>query len=301
VATQTDIDNTYGYLDELWRLSLGDGADITCPLYDGDFSKPLDQAQRDKHTYILTHLNVLPNTRFLDIGCGWGGLLRAARTAGALPTGLTLASCQHTFCQHQGLDVRLQDWRTASPDSLGQFHAIASVGAFEHFCSEEEFLAGHQPHVYRRFFQLCRSLLPKGHRLYLQTMLQGPKFPPRHTHSLRAPRGSDEYILACLRSFYPGSWLPENLAQIQDAASPLFTLLSHKNGRADYAHTMALWGRSLRRLTRPKLAALARILRAYPRRDPALLRKLETLLLDYNAEVFRRHLFDHERLVFQAI
>ena len=58
VATRLDIDNTYGYLDELWRLSLGDGADITCPLYDGDFSKSLDQAQRDKHHYILTNLNV---------------------------------------------------------------------------------------------------------------------------------------------------------------------------------------------------------------------------------------------------
>jgi cyclopropane-fatty-acyl-phospholipid synthase len=199
------------------------------------------------------------------------------------------------------LDVRLQDWRSASRESLGPFDAIASVGAFEHFCSEEEFLAGRQSEVYRRFFRLCRSLLPAGGRLYLQTMIWGKNRPPNAAARLDAPRGSDRYILACLRLFYPGSWLPENLGQIRDAAGGLFCLQSNKNGRADYAYTMAAWGAQLRRLNRPKVAAIARLLWRYPRRDPAFFRKAETLLFDYNAEVFRRHLFDHERLVFEAV
>lgn len=300
MATKRDIDDTYGYLDELWRLSLGDGADITCPLYEHDYSKTLDQAQAEKHRYILDQLNVRPGSRVMDIGCGWGGLLSEVRRAGGIGVGLTLASCQHAFCRRSGLDVRLEDWKAADPRNLGRFDAVASVGAFEHFCSEEEWKRGEQLDIYRRFFQFSRDLLSAGDRLYLQTMIWGKNRPPLESMRLDSPRGSDGYVLACLRMFYPGSWLPESLSQIREAASGLFRFCSSKNGREDYAYTMKLWGTRLRRPTLRKVAATARLWR-YPLRDPAFFRKIETLWFDYNAEVFQRCLFDHERIVFEAV
>jgi cyclopropane-fatty-acyl-phospholipid synthase len=48
MATQQDIEATYDYMDEIFRLSFGDHGDITCTLYNGDFSKTLEQAQDDK-------------------------------------------------------------------------------------------------------------------------------------------------------------------------------------------------------------------------------------------------------------
>jgi cyclopropane-fatty-acyl-phospholipid synthase len=47
MATRNEIEATYTYMDSLWRALLGDGADITCELFDGDYSKSLEQAQRD--------------------------------------------------------------------------------------------------------------------------------------------------------------------------------------------------------------------------------------------------------------
>jgi cyclopropane-fatty-acyl-phospholipid synthase len=57
-------------------------------------------------------------------------------------------------------------WRATRAETLGQFNGIACVGAFEHFCSEEEYIAGRQEMIYRDFFRLCTDLLPPSGRLF---------------------------------------------------------------------------------------------------------------------------------------
>ena len=71
MATQTEIADTYDYMDEIFRLSLGESADITGAMYNGDFSLTLEQAQKQKHEYILNGINFKPGDKVLDIGCGW--------------------------------------------------------------------------------------------------------------------------------------------------------------------------------------------------------------------------------------
>ena len=300
MATRRDIEQTYGYLDDLWRLTFGDAADITCPLYDGDFSKTLEQAQAAKHQYILNSINFRPGFRTLDVGCGWGGFLLTLRDRGGVGVGLTLASGQHRFCRRHGLDTRLEDWKHIVPASIGGFDAVVSVGAFEHFCSEEDWGDGLQLNVYKNFFKFCRALLRPTQRLYLQTMVWGTNRPAMRSIRVDAPRNSDAYILACLRLFYPGSWLPASLSQIEEAASGLFALRDHKNGREDYAFTMRQWSTRLRQMSVAKIFSLAKLL-PQALNDRAFFKKLETLYRDYNGEVFRRHLFDHERIVFEAL
>jgi cyclopropane-fatty-acyl-phospholipid synthase len=82
MSTQRQVDKTYNYIDEIWRLSLGSNADITCALYDGDYSKTLEEAQAAKHMYILKSIKFKPGVKILDIGCGWGPLLKAIHDAG---------------------------------------------------------------------------------------------------------------------------------------------------------------------------------------------------------------------------
>src|SRR5882672_9228048 len=79
MATREQIDETYNYMDEMWRLSFGNHPDISCAYFDGDFSKSLAQAQKDKHDFILDSLRVERSMRVLDVGCGWGPLLDAIR------------------------------------------------------------------------------------------------------------------------------------------------------------------------------------------------------------------------------
>lgn len=100
---------------------------------------PLDAAQEAKLDLICKKLALKPGERFLDIGCGWGGLiLWAAERYGANALGITLSGNQHAYVQEQiearGLkdrvDVRILDYRDVP--ELGAFDKIASVGMFEH-------------------------------------------------------------------------------------------------------------------------------------------------------------------------
>ena len=300
MATQQQIDDTYDYMDEIIRLSLGETPDITCAFYDGSFGKSLEDAQKDKHHYILNQIGLQPRGRVLDIGCGWGPVLGAVRIAGGHGIGLTLSMKQADSCRRNGLEAYVKDWKDCRPSELGTFDAVVSVGAFEHFCSIEEYRAGCQETIYRRFFQFCSELLPKGGRMFLQTMLWGRALPPLEALSLDAKRGSVEYMLAVLQRFYPGSWLPYGSEQILTAAEPFFSLVSMSNGRLDYLETMAQWDRHILRVSYAKLRAAIKLLPVYVR-DRSFRYKMESLFTSggYNRECLKRGVIDHERIVLQ--
>src|SRR5207237_6817818 len=110
--------------------------------------------------------------------------------------GLTLSAKQAERCKKSGLEAYVKDWKDVSIDTFGRFDGIVSVGAFEHFCSVEEYLAGKQDQIYDDFFRLCHELLPEGGRLYLQTMMSGKKPAEYSRSSLTAEKGSNAYIVA---------------------------------------------------------------------------------------------------------
>lgn len=299
MATLEDISNTYDYMDEIFRLALGETADITCAMYNGVFSKSLEEAQRQKHEYVLDGIRCGQGSRVLDVGCGWGPILNAVRERGGYGVGLTLSPKQAEACRRNGLEVHLMDWKDVTADSYGPFDGVVSIGAFEHFCSAEEYLAGKQDDVYDRFFRLCYEVLPPGGRLYLQTMMWGKNAPDYRDISLSAPRGSNEYILAVLEKFYPGSFLPWE-EQILRVAAPYFSVVSMNNGRKDYIETMTRWGRKVWVPTLPK-ARLALKLGARAVREPEFRYKLRSLAGGYNKECFKREVMDHQRILFERV
>ena len=76
-------------------------------------------------------------TAFLDIGCGWGGLvIHAAQRYGVQAHGVTLSQAQFDFAVARvaelgltsRITIELKDYR----DLSGVFDKIASVGMFEH-------------------------------------------------------------------------------------------------------------------------------------------------------------------------
>ena len=69
MATQSQIEETYNYMDEVFRAAYGEDADISGAMFNGDFSVSLEQAQHAKHEYILTHLSVGPASEYwiLDV------------------------------------------------------------------------------------------------------------------------------------------------------------------------------------------------------------------------------------------
>jgi cyclopropane-fatty-acyl-phospholipid synthase len=297
MATQQEMEATYNYMDEMFRLSLGETGDITCAMYNGDFSKTLEQAQKDKHSYVLDALKFEAGFRMLDIGCGWGPMLKASKQRGGQGVGLTLSTKHAESCRRNGLEAYVKDWKDISVETFGKFDGVVSLGAFEHFCSIEEYLAGKQEQIYQDFFKLCYELLPEGGRLYLQTMMWGKNVPkPKHI-SLKASKSSNEYILAVLRKFYPGSWLPYGEEQLIEVAEPYFTVISLNNGRRDYIETTRQWS-VIWKPSIPKVIATFRVL-PYFVRDKDFRYRLETLLHGYMRECLIREVMDHQRIVFE--
>ena len=297
MASRADIEFTYTSIDRIFRLSLGELADFSGAKYDGDFTLTLEQAQRRKHDYIAEQIGIEPGRRLLDLGCGWGALLNYARERGTEGVGVALSAAQVQSCRSHGLDVHLQDARSVDRSTYGAFDAVASLGAFEHFCSPEDFRAGRQELMYGELFANAASVLEPGGRFYLQTMVFGRNMIAPEEVSEHAPRDSDAFILFLLGCQFPGSWLPSGLEQIERCAAPHFRLIESSSGRLDYIETITQWGkRTGARSLRKELLKL----RLVPiwLRSPTF-RYAFTSGVSANKVCFERELLDHFRMVFE--
>jgi len=300
MATQKEIEEMYDWVDKFHALRLGAYPDYTCAFFDGDYSKTLKQAQINKHNWVLKGINFKKGNRILDIGCGWGPMLNAILKKGGKPVGFTLSSAQVKYCNNRNLKVKLQDYKKAKVE---KFDGIVSIGAFEHFCSIEEYKKGFQEKIYKEFFKFCSDSLNKGGRLYLQTMIWGDKVPDPKRISLDAPEGSPQKILARLIKFYPGSWLPSSKEQIIKCAKPYFKFIKSNNGRLDYLETLKGWTNSNKNLYKPKkfFQTLKALISLIPRylTDKDFRIQTQTVRKGDQTEVFKRKIFSHERMFFE--
>jgi cyclopropane-fatty-acyl-phospholipid synthase len=128
----------YDVSDDFYRLWLDAQMVYSCAYFE-NADDSLDQAQCHKLDHICRKLRLKPGERLLDIGCGWGALIRwAAAHYGVRAHGITLARKQYEYCQRrieaEGLQdrvsVELKDYRDMQ--GTGVYDKIVSVGMFEH-------------------------------------------------------------------------------------------------------------------------------------------------------------------------
>src|SRR4051794_13148541 len=299
MADRADLDFTYSLTDRIFRLSLGELADFSGARYLGDFSLTLEEAQRRKHEYVGEQIGIGPGRRVLDLGCGWGPLLNFIRARGGSGVGVTLSSAQAAACKKHGLDVHLQDARRGTTDTFGGFDAVASLGAFEHFCSPDEQQAGRQEEIYRDLFGHIAGLLPEHGRLYLQTMVFGRNMIPLEEVDIKAPRDSDAWYVALMTRQFPGSFLPYGQEQIIRCAEPHFRLVASTSGRLDYIETIRQWRK---RFAEPSMRKRLIKLQLLPHwLTNADFRLAFTSGVSANSVCFERELLDHYRLVFERV
>jgi len=188
----------------------------------------LDQAQEAKLEHICRKLDLGGGQSFLDIGCGWGGLvMHAAERHGALATGCTLSLRQFEYARRavseRGLAGLVTLYRRDYRNVDGRFDKIASVGMFEH-------VGVRRLPVY---FRKVRSLLAEG-GLFLNHGIARPQSVKRDAESL-----------FLLRKVFPGGELPALADVVRVAEDSGFEVLDVENLRPHYALTCRAWVRNL--------------------------------------------------------
>ncbi|HWL71119.1 MAG TPA: cyclopropane-fatty-acyl-phospholipid synthase family protein [Geminicoccus sp.] len=194
----------------------------------------LELAQEAKLDFHLKAVGVGPGDSLLDIGCGWGSMLRRAveQYGVAAATGLTLSSDQYNYVRAldlPGVEVRLENYEDYRPAS--KFSGIVSVGAFEHF-TRPGLSAAEKVAIYRRFFERCHGWLNRGAHLSLQSITWG-----------NVPRDRSSLILA--QDVFPETD-PPYLTDVLEASVSTFEPIYLENRRNDYIQTLQVWLERLR-------------------------------------------------------
>jgi cyclopropane-fatty-acyl-phospholipid synthase len=222
-AAARDIRFHYDRSNEFYRQFL----DSRMQYSEGHFTGPdctLEDAQREKLERICRHLDLAPGQRFLDIGCGWGGLLLyAAANFGVQAVGCTLSGQQAQLAseivQREGLQdrvlIRQMDYR----DLTGPFDRIASVGMFEHVGARR--MPG--------YFRKVHSLLAAD-GLFLNRGIVRPQ-----TASDRPE------TLFVQHNVFPGGELIHLSGMVRAAERAGFAVISVEDLRRHYARTCRAW------------------------------------------------------------
>ncbi|WP_130839931.1 class I SAM-dependent methyltransferase [Corynebacterium neomassiliense] len=154
------VSRHYDVGNDFYELFLGDSMAYTCAYYPedegldnipgpygdwnpvnwpkgGDANAPLTAAQDNKHRLVFDKLRLKPGDRLLDVGCGWGGMVRYAARHGVKALGVTLSQEQYEWgrakIEEEGLqdlaEVRCMDYRDIRET---KFDAVSAIGILEH-------------------------------------------------------------------------------------------------------------------------------------------------------------------------
>ncbi len=270
-ASPEAIRRHYDVANEFYELWLDPTLCYSCALWEGDEpDSMLEQAQLRKLDFHAHQVRANNAERVLDVGCGWGALVRRLVEAHGVrhATGLTLSTAQAEWsARHPDprVSIRIESWvdhRPAAP-----YDGIVSVGAFEHF-AKAEWPDAQRIAAYRAFFASCHGWLKPGGRLSLQTIAWG-NVDVAHVKD----QVETKFIL---EEIFPESVLP-TLADIIAASDGLFEIINLRDDREQYARTCQVW---YQRLVARKAEALKIVdLDAYNR----FVRYLKLSAITFNA------------------
>ncbi len=221
IAHHYDVSNTF------YEYVLGPSMTYTCAVYESP-DKTLEEAQFAKYDLVARKLDLQPGQRLLDVGCGWGGMVRhAAREYGVRTLGVTLSRQQAQWAKEaidrEGLgdlaEVRHLDYRDVLESG---FDAVSSIGLTEHIGVRN----------YPAYFSFLRDRLKPEGRLLNHCITR------THNHRQEIGPFLDRYV-------FPDGELIGSGRIITDAQNAGFEVMHEENFRRHYALTLAGWCRNL--------------------------------------------------------
>jgi cyclopropane-fatty-acyl-phospholipid synthase len=212
-----DVSNTF------YEWVLGPSMTYTCACYPNQ-DATLEEAQEYKYRLVFDKLHLQPGDRLLDVGCGWGGIVRYAAKHGVNTIGVTLSKEQATWGQKAVVDegladlaeVRHGDYRDIRESG---FDAVSSIGLTEHIGVQN----------YPAYFGFLRSKLRTGGLLLNHCITRQDN---RHTAS--AGGFIDRYV-------FPDGELTGSGRIITEMQDVGLEVLHEENLRHHYAMTLRDW------------------------------------------------------------
>jgi cyclopropane-fatty-acyl-phospholipid synthase len=206
-----DVSNDFYalFLDDKYRF-------YTCAEFESE-NDTLEVAQEKKAEHIRSLLNLKGDEKILELGCGWGSMLKFLRERGhrGKLTGFTLSNEQLSYVKDTlGLDARLGNFVT-EPFENEAYDRIYSIGAIEHVKPVE--LEG----LYQKIYD---ALKPGGIAVHQFFSLEREPYP------VAAVVG---------QLFFPGSLLVKHGVHLKAAEKAGFVV--QHDSIHDYRPTLRAW------------------------------------------------------------
>lgn len=223
------ISHHYDVSNAFYERVLGPSMTYTCACFPTDEAS-LEEAQAYKYDLVARKLGLKPGMRLLDVGCGWGGMVRhAVKHYGVSALGVTLSREQATWAQAaieaDGIadraEVRHGDYRDVTERG---FDAISSIGLTEHVGVAN----------YPAYFRFLHERLRDEGRLLNHCITR-----PDNKHPGLPPRGFiNRYV-------FPDGELTGSGDIVRVMEDEGFEVRHHENLREHYARTCAAWNANL--------------------------------------------------------
>ena len=219
--SKLNVAHHYDLSDKLYDLFLDPKKQYSCAYFKNE-NDTLEDAQNNKIQHIIKKLNIQPNQKILDIGCGWGSLaIDIAKSTNCEVTGITLSKNQYDYCVKKAKEFNVENqvrFRLIDYRELNEkFDRIVSVGMFEHVGRK----------FYKKFFKQIEKLLTDNGVSLIHTI--GSVNPPRDPHPWVT-----KYI-------FPGGYTP-SLSEITTPIEKAGLIVSDIEVlKLHYSHTLRLW------------------------------------------------------------
>ncbi|MGZ8807400.1 MAG: cyclopropane mycolic acid synthase family methyltransferase [Mycobacterium sp.] len=233
-----EIQAHYDLSDEFFGLFQDSSRTYSCAFFERD-DMTLDEAQLAKIDLALGKLDLRPGMTLLDVGCGWGSVMkRAVEGYDVNVVGLTLSKNQHRYCKQlfttldtdRNTRVELHGWEEFDEP----VDRIVSIEAFEAFPKER----------YLPFFETCYRILPHGGRLVLQTIMGHPL---KRWPDLGIPivMSDLKFMRFIAKEIFPGGSIPCDEDIIGLSSDAGFSMHHSETLNPHYVRTLETWAKNL--------------------------------------------------------
>ncbi|KAA0110574.1 cyclopropane mycolic acid synthase family methyltransferase [Mycolicibacterium sp. P1-5] len=233
-----DVQAHYDLSNDFFALFQDPSRTYSCAYFEREDSS-LEEAQLAKIDLALNKLDLQPGMTLLDVGCGWGSVMkRAVQRFDVDAVGLTLSRNQRALGQEvldavdttRSRQIQLRGWEEFDEP----VDRIVSIEAFEAFPKDR----------YAAFFDTCHRVMPDDGRMVLQTIMGHPL---KRWPELGIPivMSDLKFMRFIAKEIFPGGAVPcdEDVVEFSEKAG--FSVAEVEYLTPHYVRTLDIWSERL--------------------------------------------------------